>query len=170
MVNNRRKQIVVNSDYQYRAAKSAVSITVLAMNILLLAGVLAPQYAQFQVVITQTGAFVIAGVQVSLFVGVWYGAIRASHRVAGPIYAFTAAMEKVERGDLTVHVKLREKDEFKEFAHSINKAISSTRIRLLEIKKILEAFESCSDANETQHSITELRDKANEFTLEAGGE
>ena len=167
---NRRNQIVVNSDYQYREAKLAVSITVLAMNLLLIAGVLAPQLAKFQLVITQQGAFVIAGVRLLLFSGVWYSATRLSHRVAGPVYAFTIAMEKVGQGDLTAHLALREKDQFKEFADTFNKAISATNDKLEWVQAKLEEAWACSDAEKRQHLIKELREKSGEFTLAKRGE
>lgn len=162
---NNRNTIVVNAEYQYRLAAFAVSIAILATNILLIAGALAPQLVGFEFIVTQKGAFVVAGIQVFLLVLVWFISIRLSHRVAGPIYAFNLALEKVERGDLTVHLALREKDEFKEIADSMNRAISATRARLVSVQKKIELVRACSDHQETQESITNLQNILGEFTF-----
>ncbi len=51
-----------------------------------------------------------------------------SHFIAGPIYRFEKTLESMrDHGDLTMHVKLRKHDEFKETADMFNQALVSLR-------------------------------------------
>ncbi|MBQ0798481.1 MAG: HAMP domain-containing protein [Porticoccaceae bacterium] len=168
---NNRKNIVINAEYQFRLAKLLVSLIILTINLLLIASVLAPQLIGVDIDITQKGAIVIAITEIVLFVSVWFISLRLSHRVVGPVYALSLALEKIERGDLTAHLVLREKDEFKEVAETINRAISATRDRLLCIQQKVGAVRACSaDSPEIQSAITDLQDILKEFTLAGSNE
>ena len=46
--------------------------------------------------------------------------MRLTHRVAGPFYRFEKTVDEMIKGDLSVEVGLREKDEGKELAEKIN--------------------------------------------------
>lgn len=50
-----------------------------------------------------------------------------SHRMAGPIYALTREMKKIQAGDLSAHLSLRKRDEFKELKHPFNQWVESFR-------------------------------------------
>jgi methyl-accepting chemotaxis protein len=50
-----------------------------------------------------------------------------SHLVAGPIYRFEKTLEEIRAGNLTMFIKLRKRDEFKETAEIFNQAIVSLR-------------------------------------------
>src|SRR3989338_3267482 len=54
-----------------------------------------------------------------------------SHYIAGPIYRFEKTLEAMrDEGNLTLHVKLRKHDEFKETADLFNQALASLRSKL----------------------------------------
>ncbi|MCW8799914.1 MAG: methyl-accepting chemotaxis protein [Desulfobacter sp.] len=46
--------------------------------------------------------------------------MRLTHRVAGPFYRFEKTVDEMSKGDLSVKIGLREKDEGKELAEKIN--------------------------------------------------
>jgi len=53
-----------------------------------------------------------------------------SHYIAGPIYRFEKTLEAMKDGDLTIHVRLRKKDELQEVADLFNQALASLRVKL----------------------------------------
>lgn len=162
---NNRNTVVINAGYQYRLAAFAVSAVILATNILIIVGALAPRLVGFEFIITQKGSIVIAGVQLLLFISVWFISLRLAHRVAGPVFAFESALKRVERGDFTTNVTLRKKDEFKNLAGSINQAIDATNSKLLAAQQKVKFARSCSDPQEIQGALAELQEVLEEFTL-----
>ncbi len=61
-----------------------------------------------------------------------------SHFVAGPIYRFEKTLEAMRDGDLTILVRLRPRDEFKEIANLFNQTLASLRNRLQKERKSVE--------------------------------
>ncbi len=53
-----------------------------------------------------------------------------SHYVAGPIYRFEKTLEQVRDGDVSMHIRLRKRDEFKETAELFNQALASLRNKI----------------------------------------
>jgi methyl-accepting chemotaxis protein len=54
-----------------------------------------------------------------------------SHYIAGPIYRFEKTLESMrDQGDLTIYVRLRKRDEFKETADLFNQALVGLRNRV----------------------------------------
>ncbi|PYV08341.1 MAG: hypothetical protein DMG07_26115 [Acidobacteria bacterium] len=62
-----------------------------------------------------------------------------SHFIAGPIYRFEKTLETVRDGDLTVVVRLRARDEFKELADLFNQMLASLRLRLQTERDVVDA-------------------------------
>jgi len=88
------------------------------------------------VVLAEIVSFIIVGI-ISLFV---------SHRMAGPVYRFERVTEGISEGDLTIHIRLREKDEFKDLAEAFNEMIQKLTDKVGELKnkglKLAEEFEN----------------------------
>ncbi len=55
------------------------------------------------------------------------GGIFLSHKMAGPMFAFIREMQKLKEGDLTAHLTLRKRDEFKELKAPFNLWIEKLR-------------------------------------------
>jgi nitrogen fixation/metabolism regulation signal transduction histidine kinase len=53
-----------------------------------------------------------------------------SHLIAGPIYRFERTLEEIREGNLSVQVRLRKHDEFKEVGEKFNQATASLRAKL----------------------------------------
>ncbi len=62
---------------------------------------------------------------------VWYG-IRFSHRVVGPVYAFSRHLNWIREGNYTRDLKLRDKDEFQNLALVLNAMQAALRDRVRE--------------------------------------
>lgn len=139
-MNNRRSRVVINNRFQYQYALLAVSVSILLVNLFVIINALLPGSQGYPLSTGYTMA--IAGLEVLLIVGVWWGSLLASHKVAGPVYVIVRQMEKLAEGDLTARVKLRKNDMFQFEAVAINQCIEELQARLLEIKGIASDLES----------------------------
>ena len=71
-----------------------------------------------------------------LIAGIWYGSLKLSHRIAGPVYVFDREISRVGAGDLTAKINLRDMDMFQPEAQSINDSIAALKDRLVKIKEL----------------------------------
>jgi methyl-accepting chemotaxis protein len=63
-----------------------------------------------------------------------------SHFIAGPIYRFEKTLEEMRSGNLSIQVKLRKHDEFKEVAELFNQALAGLRARVRKEHDAMNAF------------------------------
>lgn len=72
---------------------------------------------------------VIMGAWIGSFLSValllFIAGIFLSHKMAGPLYAFKRELQKLQKGDLTAHLELRKRDEFKELKVPFNHWVQS---------------------------------------------
>ena len=77
-----------------------------------------------------------------------------THRLAGPLYRFEQTIKAILSGDLSVRIRLREKDEFQELALLLNQAIIEIDQRLGAIEKKGQELEERFD-----EILTELKQR-----------
>lgn len=75
-----------------------------------------------------------------------------SHKIAGPLYRIERDLETIASGDLTVHTRLRAKDQIVELANVINR---STRSLNRRIRGIHEGLDEVDDTAGKLRSILE---------------
>lgn len=75
-----------------------------------------------------------------------------SHRMAGPLFALTREMKKLKEGDLTAHLRLRKRDEFKELKAPFNQWVESMRKMTFEDINTMSNFR-----DDLKHFIEELK-------------
>ncbi len=82
------------------------------------------------------GIITLAAIAVTLFV---------SHRIAGPMFRFEQDIKKIARGDLSVRINLRRKDQFSEMATAFNEMVSGLNEKITKIDREIDtAIESKS--------------------------
>lgn len=74
-----------------------------------------------------------------------------SHQIAGPIYRIEKVLGAMKKGNLTMHVRFRKRDELKEIADLFNEALHYLRTSI------------SSERNETNALIAELENLAAEY-------
>lgn len=72
-------------------------------------------------------------IHISVLVLIFAAALLLSHRISGPMYRFEQVARSVSEGDLTVNVRLREKDYMKEQAEELSAGIKSMRESIGEV-------------------------------------
>ena len=128
-MDNRRHTIVINKKFQYQYSLLIVALTILLVNGFIIFRTLFP--GQEPLVLEMASALAVAAVESVLLAAIWYGSLKASHRIAGPVYVFAREINKLGQGDLTARMRLRDKDMFKPEAESMNASIAALRERIL---------------------------------------
>ncbi|RME65306.1 MAG: methyl-accepting chemotaxis protein, partial [Nitrospirae bacterium] len=83
-----------------------------------------------------TGALIILGLGlVTLFY---------SHRVAGPLFRLGKEARRIAGGDLTVQVRLRQKDAIHPLADSLNEVVGSYKHRVTNLRERVEAVKKAA--------------------------
>jgi len=135
-MDNRRKKIVINRKFQHQYALIVVVMTVFLTNIVIILRSLFPGDQPFTMSSSQ--ALTIGILELVLVVGAWYGSIRASHKIAGPVFVFSRQLKAVGGGDLWARISLRKGDMFQEEAAAINTSLQ-------ELQGMVTAVKSAAD-------------------------
>ncbi|MCP4671682.1 MAG: HAMP domain-containing protein [Desulfobacula sp.] len=61
-----------------------------------------------------------------------------SHRIAGPMFRFEKDIRQITKGDLTVRINLRQKDQFSEMAKAFNEMSSSLHNKVTQINEQID--------------------------------
>lgn len=164
-MNNRRSRIVINGRFQYQYALLAASASVLLVNLFIIIDALLPGSQGFSLSTKHT--YYIAALEVLLILGVWWGSLLSSHKIAGPVYVIVRQMEKLAEGDLTARVKLRKNDMFRFEAVAINQCIEELQAHLSEVKNIAQALADTNGEHDenSRALVTQLNQKIASLTL-----
>lgn len=136
---NRRNTIVINKKFQYQFSLLIAAGAVLLVNGFLIAQMLFPGNSQLS--IPANVALGLGAVELILIVGIWYGSLRASHRVAGPVFVFTREISKLGRGDLTGDISLRDSDMFHIEGDLMNEGLTELRKKIHMAKNLATQLE-----------------------------
>jgi len=138
-MDNRRKTIVINKPFQYQHSLLIAALAVLLVNGFIILRVLFPGEQPLQLSTQLTIG--IATVEFVLIAAIWYGSLRASHRIAGPVYVFAREIARLGEGDLNASIVLRDRDMFQSEAEQINKSIAALRSRIAAVKGLSEQLQ-----------------------------
>jgi nitrogen fixation/metabolism regulation signal transduction histidine kinase len=93
-----------------------------------------------------TTATVVAVVEFALIVAIWYGSLKASHRIAGPVFVFAREVSKLGTGDLNAAIALRDSDMFQAEAQQMNASFAALRSRLAAVQALSAELQSAQAA------------------------
>jgi len=81
---------------------------------------------------------------------IFFASLLMSHRISGPLYRFMRTAEALAGGDLSVRVKLREKDEMKDVAGEMEAAVRELRDRMADIRSAAEELKETAERLEAE--------------------
>ena len=163
-MDNRRKIIVINKKFQYQYSLLIAATAVLLVNGFLIVRMLVP--GNDPVGLTGGSALALAIVEIILIGGIWYASLKASHRIAGPVYVFAREFAKLGAGDLTARVNLRDKDMFRPEANQINQSIAALSTRIVAAKGLTEQLQQThAQGGDVSPLIDRLANELAGFTL-----
>lgn len=150
-MDNRRNTIVINKKFQYQYSLLIAAAAVLLVNGFLIAQMLLPGNTPFS--IPTPVALVIGAIELVLIVAIWYGSLRASHRIAGPVHVFTRELSKLGQGDLTCDIALRDTDMFKIEGEAMNASVAALRQRMDNAKKLAANIQQAQASGEDASAL-----------------
>ena len=139
-MNNRRQIIVINKKFQYQYALLIASLAVLVANGFIIVRLLVPGAEPLG--LPNSTIFGLAVIEFTLIAAIWYGALKSSHRIAGPVFVFAREISRLAEGDLTARIALRDRDMFQPEAEQINKSLSALRGRIENIKALSQQLQA----------------------------
>lgn len=72
-----------------------------------------------------------------LFLFIAWGSIYVSHKIAGPLYRFSATLNEMAKGNFSMRVHLRKSDEAQFLAEHFNEALISIDLTISKLKNIV---------------------------------
>ena len=154
-MDNRRKTILINKPFQYQHSLLIAALAVLLVNGFLIARLLFPGDSPLDMTFGQlTG---LAVLELLLIAVVWYASLKASHRIAGPVFVFVREIARLGNGDLNAKVVLRDKDMFQPEAQQINQSIAALGTRLSAIRQLADQLKLAREnGNDTGPIVEQL--------------
>ncbi|RMG74424.1 MAG: methyl-accepting chemotaxis protein [Nitrospirae bacterium] len=106
---------------------------------------------------------------VFILIGIVVLTVLYSHRVAGPLYRLSVSAKRITEGDLTLKVRLRERDALHPLADSFNELTEAYRRRIIHLKDAIQQIKGASESvdraireeqtEELQRAIDELSER-----------
>ena len=143
-MDNRRTTIVINKKFQYQYSLLIVALAVLLVNGFIIARMLFPGDEPLD--LSTTLAITIAAVELVLIAAIWYGSLKASHRIAGPVYVFAREVARLGTGDLNARIALRQTDMFQAEAQQMNEGFAALRARITTVKALSSRLQTARAA------------------------
>lgn len=154
-MDNRRKQIVINKKFQHQYAILIVAMTVFLINIVIIVQSLLP--SEQPLGLDSTTAWTIGLIELVVIIGAWYGSLKSTHKIAGPVYVITRQMKAIGNGELYSRITLRENDMFQEQAATINASLDQLQARVEAVQHAAQALQqSLADGHDTGTGIEQL--------------
>ena len=164
-MDNRRTTIVINKKFQYQYSLLIAALAVLLVNGFLLVRMLFP--GEQPLALTTGSTLSLAALEFFLIGSIWYGSLKASHRIAGPVYVFSREIGNLGSGDMTASISLRGKDMFQPEAKAMQDSIATLRDRMILIKGLYEQLQTAQTSGQDVSAIMEqLSSELSVFTTQ----
>ncbi len=161
MKSNRRRTYIVDKQFQARFIALAVITLVIAVNVVIITLLAQPLFEQRTTIVNTA---ILGIVELMLVLGAYYVGVRASHRIAGPVYVMANSIRRLGDGDLAFQIRLRRDDHFKTFCEDINVSIERLRKRIVEMKHTTEQLDAkLPDSGEARELADRLRRQLADF-------
>jgi hypothetical protein len=131
-MDNRRKTIVINKKFQYQYSLLIVAVAVLLVNGFIILRMLFPGDQPLD--LSTPATIGVAIVELILVASIWYGCLKASHRIAGPVYVFAREIVRLGEGDLGAKIVLRDQDMFQAEADKMNISMALLRAKVENVQ------------------------------------
>lgn len=162
-MDNRRTKIVINKKFQYQHSLLIVALAVLLVNAFIILRMLFPGEQPLD--LSTPMALGVAAAELVLIVAIWYGCLKASHRIAGPVFVIEREVARLGAGDLNASIMLRDKDMFRAEAQTMNESFGALRTRIATIKEICDQLEAAlASGSDVAPLVEKLKAEMSQFT------
>jgi methyl-accepting chemotaxis protein len=170
---HRRKQVLIKKDFQYKFILKFCLVILAGITVstgllfLFSQGTLTTSFNDSRLVIKDTGFAILPGaiftnlITLALItIATIAVTLYVSHKVAGPMFRFEADLKVIGQGDLTMKVRLRQKDQLMEFVNHLNSMTSNLHGKVVDIR---EGIDQLTEAASKQDAPQELIDGLKEL-------
>jgi methyl-accepting chemotaxis protein len=164
-MDNRRTTIVINKKFQYQYSLLIVALAVLLVNGFIIVRMVFPGDNPLDMTTPTTIA--LALVELLLIAAIWYGSLKVSHRIAGPVFVFAREVARLGTGDLNAAITLRDSDMFQTEAQQMNDSFSALRTRMTTIKDLSTQLQTAqATGSDVGPLVEKLAAEVSQFTSE----
>lgn len=161
---DQRSQLFIKKKFQKNMVLEVLLISFILINTVVIIGYLLLDAIADVQDFKQYLAVTIAAVEIVGFVIVYRFNVRASHRIAGPIYSIEQGLIAIQSGDLSGLIKFREDDHFHETSGRFNQAVDTLRQRIARAQTLVAAIQHQAPADEDL--IKQLAEELSYFNTE----
>ncbi|MGA8180171.1 MAG: methyl-accepting chemotaxis protein [Desulfobacterales bacterium] len=170
----KRKQYFVQKDFQFKFILKFCMVLIVGIIIstglvlLFSENTLTSSFEQSRLVIKNTASAILPSVFLSHLIAFVLISLLAivvtllvSHKLAGPLFRFEKELKEMGSGDLSKEVKIREKDQFKAVANSLNQMRVNLQKKVVDIKKEVEQIVASTSDQEIPPDLVKRLDHLN---------
>ncbi|MBW2109097.1 MAG: methyl-accepting chemotaxis protein [Deltaproteobacteria bacterium] len=168
---NRRKQYFIKKDFQIRFVLKfcALLLIAVALSSTLLyffsRGTLTSSFEHSTLRITDTAAAILPAmlytnlITLALVIAAAIGVtLFVSHKIAGPLFRFEKELHAIARGDLTKRMALRQNDQGKDMAESLNAMITSLHEKMVRIQEDVQRIRDAAEEQGVPETLVQQLD------------
>ena len=137
---NRRKTLKIKTKFQNQLILETTLVAFIFINCLIVLMFLFSEGGYNASLLKLKLAMIMAAGEVVGLVLVYRYSLKASHRIAGPLWNLERQLTLLGNGDLTVYARLRERDHLKETATLFNETVVKLRKNIADVKTTVEAL------------------------------
>lgn len=176
----KRRQYLINKDFQirfiFKFCLLLLSASVLSTVILmyLSEGTLTSTFNNSRLVISSTASAILPATLLTNIITICVVAIATilvtlfvSHKIAGPLFRFQKEVREIAKGNLSINICLRKKDQIKDIADELNAMCNSLGQKIKGIREeIFEISEMAKNGSEIQQMSSALNKLLNRIDNE----
>lgn len=142
-----RKQLLVKKKFQQTMILEVLLITFILVNLIVCTSYFIIESVSETHTLKLYLAYSVASLEIIGFFIVYRYNLKVSHRIAGPVYRFESALQSLQEGDVSMEIRLRNKDEFQEIAAQFNKTVDLLREKILSAQEISQQLRKSDAGN-----------------------
>lgn len=166
-MNNRRKQLVVDGNFQYRFIMIGILVSFSLINVTILFGFFITEQGFFDASPNVVYSVAVALIEICALIIVFILSLRSSHRMAGPLFQVKKILQKIGEGDLATRTQFRQQDYFHDLGIQLNQTTEQLCQRITIIKETaLELDSHLQDNSIATDMVQRMQQQLNEFKTE----
>lgn len=157
-MSEQRKQLYIKRSFQKTMILETLLMTFIIINVIVVIGYLMINTMADVQALKQSLAYIVTAIEVISFIWMYRYNLKASHRIAGPIYNLERGMAALAVGDLSVAIRLRKGDSFQEVGDQMNATIGKLREKITDVQHLAMQLQEGSsvDAGLVNQLVDEL--------------
>lgn len=136
-----RSQLFVKHVFQRTMILEVMLITFVFINVLVIIGFVLLDTVPNLIQHKEYVGLAIALFEVIGFFMVYRFNLRASHRIAGPLFSLQRNLKSVEAGDIGFTMEVRQGDQFHELSNQMNATVGSLRDRMERVQELVSSLQ-----------------------------